>query len=247
MIRSEPARAHLLWTALGRHLGTEASGRPAVRGHSVVLTYRRLAGAVARGAEELRAVVPAGRRVVIASRNQLEVGLAFLATLAAGRVAVLADPTSPDRVGEIVERSRGVPFTAEGGGAARDGIPLVRVGEWISTARDVERIELPAVGPRDEAFWVFTSGSTGPPRAVAHVHGAPLACFEAFARRVVRLGPADVTISTAGLPFVYALGNNFLFPLMTGASCVLPSDLLLPTVVAALVRHRATVLVAGPW
>jgi acyl-coenzyme A synthetase/AMP-(fatty) acid ligase len=56
-----------------------------------------------------------------------------------------------------------------------------------------------------------------------------------------------VTISTAGLPFVCALGNNFFFPLMVGGTAVLPADLLLPTVLGELSRHGASVLVAGPW
>ncbi|MGH7899813.1 MAG: AMP-binding protein, partial [Candidatus Binatia bacterium] len=64
---------------------------------------------------------------------------------------------------------------------------------------------------------------------------------------VLRLGPEDVTIATAGLPFVYALGNNFFFPLMAAGTAILPADLLLPTVLGELARHGATVLVAGPW
>ena len=56
-----------------------------------------------------------------------------------------------------------------------------------------------------------------------------------------------MTIATAGLPFVYALGNDFFFPLMAGGTAVLPGDLLLPTVLGELARHGASVLVAGPW
>ena len=45
----------------------------------------------------------------------------------------------------------------------------------------------------------------------------------------------------------YPPGNNLFFPLMAGGTAILPSDLLLPTVLGELAPDGATVLVAGPW
>jgi acyl-coenzyme A synthetase/AMP-(fatty) acid ligase len=239
--------SHLLWRTVGRHLGGAAADAVAIRSERATISYRRLAAAVAYGAERWsRARLP--RRVVLASRDQLHAGLGFLSLLAAGRVPLLADPTSCDAIRDMVARYDAAlvtderPLTSAGG-----GISLTETRSWIEAAPDVSSLEIPPVADRDEAFWVFTSGSTGEPKPVVHGHGAPAAAAAGFAREVLRLAPGDVTISTAGLPFVYALGNNLLFPLMAGASCILPEDLLLPTVLASLARHGATVLVAGPW
>lgn len=131
----------------------------------------------------------------------------------------------------------------EGAGVVDESTVL----DWLTAASDAVRLAPPRVGADDAAFWTFTSGTTGEPRAVVHAHRGPRAAYEAFGRGVLALGPDDRTVSTAGLPFVYALGNNLLFPLFAGGVAILPADLLLPTVLAEIRRQQATVLVSGPW
>jgi acyl-coenzyme A synthetase/AMP-(fatty) acid ligase len=208
-----------------------------------------LAALVSHGAEDLKARTPGRRRIVIASRSQLRVAVGFLSALAAGRVPLLIDPTSAERIRAVGRRFDAAVFADDELLVDRDrrALPMSLTDRWIGESSECGELAVPPAEERDEAFWVFTSGSTGEPKAVVHCHRAPVAAFDAFARNVLGLGPDDVTISTAGLPFVYALGNNLLFPLIAGASCDLPDDLLLTTVLGALVRHRSTVLVSGPW
>lgn len=238
---------HLLWSTLACHLESGAGDRPAIHAGEETLSYAALGRAVARGGQEIDARFGAGQRILIATRNQLDVATAFLSALASRSVPLLADPLSRDRLEGLARRFR--VGAAIGDRSLFDGIDLpILGGEDLAAWRDSsERLELPAVRLADPAFWTFTSGTTGEPRAVVHAHEGPSAAFAAFGRRVVAFEPRDVVASTAGLPFVYALGNALLFPLMAGASTILPSDLLLPTVLAELDRHRATVLVSGPW
>ncbi len=239
---------HLLSAALLAHLEREGADRPALLSGSERISYGQLASATARGAAEIDSRFPRGSRLLLASRDQLELGLAFLATLASGSVPLLADPIAPDRLRGLVERWR--PAGAIGDEALLAHLALPTLGRshvrgWLEG--DAPRLVLAPVRPDEAAFWTFTSGTTGEPRAVVHGHAGPRAAFQAFSRGVVGLAPDDVVCSTAGLPFVYALGNALLFPLMAGAAAVLASDLLLPTVLAEMRRHRATVLVSGPW
>jgi fatty acid CoA ligase FadD22 len=231
--------------------GNLASGRTdeiALCSGETAVTYGRLAAAVVGGAAEIEERCAPGSRLLIAVRDQLRAGVALCAALHSRAVPLLADPTSPERLRALAREWR-VGLAIVEPGADPPGAGVLEGGaveRWLA-AEPLACFEPRAVAREEAAFWTFTSGTTGEPRAVVHAHRGPVAAYEAFARGVLELGPEDVTIATAGLPFVYALGNAFLFPLMSGGTAVLPADLLLPTVLGELARHGATVLVAGPW
>jgi benzoate-CoA ligase len=239
---------HLLSSLIARRLDAGGAGDVALLSGDRSVTYGGLAGAVMRGAADLDRRLEPGSRLLIAVRDQLHVGVSLAAALQSRAVPLLADPNSPERL-HALAAEWGVAATivepdVEIAGAER--IEPATVDDWLEAA-PVDDFAPTSVAADEPALWTFTSGTAGEPKAIVHAHFGPVAAYEAFAKRVVALGPEDVTIATAGLPFVYALGNNFLFPLMAGATAVLPSDLLLPTVLGELARHGATVLVAGPW
>lgn len=241
-------RNHLLWPTIARNLEADRGADAALCSGGRVIPYRCLAAAITRGAAEIDGRCAPGSRLLIAVRDQLRVGVALCAGLHSRAVPLLADPTSSDRL-----RALGAEWRV-GAAILEPGVDLAGVeridpeivGSWLD-ADAAASFEPRSVAADEPAFWTFTSGSTGEPKAVVHAHRGPVAAYRAFACGVLDLGPEDVTIATAGLPFVYALGNNFFFPLMAGGTAILPSDLLLPTVLAELARHGATLLVAGPW
>jgi benzoate-CoA ligase len=72
----------------------------------------------------------------------------------------------------------------------------------------------------DQAFWLYSSGSTGNPKGVVHTHGDIAATCKLYAEPVLGIGPDDVTFSTTKMFHAYGLGNNLSFPLWSGATAV---------------------------
>ncbi len=112
-----------------------------------------------------------------------------------------------------------------------------------------ERAELePAATTKDDvAFWLYTSGTTGTPKAAVHLHHDMLVCCEGFGRHVLEIGPEDRTFSVAKLFFAYGLGNALYFPFHVGASTVLFPARPEPAKVFELIaRERPTIFYAVP-
>ncbi len=99
----------------------------------------------------------------------------------------------------------------------------------------------------DLAFFLYTSGSGGQPKAAMHRHRDMLVTSEAFARGVLGLRSDDVTFSASKLFFAYGLGNAMYFPLSVGAATVLLPDRPTPEkIFSVLERYRPTVFFAVP-
>ena len=97
------------------------------------------------------------------------------------------------------------------------------------------------------AFWVYTSGSTGDPKGVKHVHSNLMATARLFGQGVLGIAGSDVVHSAAKLFFSYGLGNAMAFPLSVGATTVLWPPRPSPDGVFEIMRkHRPTIFFAVP-
>jgi benzoate-CoA ligase family protein len=112
----------------------------------------------------------------------------------------------------------------------------------------VDAMRAPTVTHRDEpAVWLFTSGSTGEPKANVHSHRDFAFNTEVYAKRTVRYAGSDVTASVPRLYFGYATGTNLMFPFAVGGTVALFSER--PTaesLARAIERYRPTVLTNVP-
>ncbi len=101
---------------------------------------------------------------------------------------------------------------------------------------------------RDEpAIWLFTSGSTGEPKANVHTHRDFAFNTEVYAKRTVGYARDDVTVSVPRLFFGYATGTNLMFPFAVGATVGLFSERPTPeSFVAALQMYRPTIVTNVP-
>jgi benzoate-CoA ligase len=117
----------------------------------------------------------------------------------------------------------------------------------VLVAAESAELDPAATTKDDVAFWLYTSGTTGTPKAAVHLHHDMLVCCDGFGRHVLEIGPDDRTFSVAKLFFAYGLGNALYFPFHVGASTVLYPGRPEPAKVLELItRERPTLFYAVP-
>ncbi len=143
-------------------------------------------------------------------------------------------------------------FISSPGMAAADLAPGAVTSHVVSAAiRDDPRAHGPAVNlhasparPGDLAVVLFTSGSTGPPKAVLHTHRA--LAYKATTMVLAHgLRPDDATLMPAPLAHISGLLNGVLLPCVAGMRSVL-MERWDPEKALALIDSHHVTFMAGP-
>lgn len=99
----------------------------------------------------------------------------------------------------------------------------------------------------DAAFWLYSSGSTGPPKACVHLQHDMVVSAERYAKAILNITEADRFFSVAKLFFAYGLGNGLYFSLAVGGTSVLmPGPPRPSSVFEVIERHRPTLFFSVP-
>jgi len=161
------------------------------------------------------------------------------------RVAVVHSSVM-DRFAEATRRSRHLTATIVVG---RDDQHLdqrfIDYSELMAAAPD--QLECADTSRDDPAIWLFTSGSTGHPKAAVHFqHDLPYNT-ECYAKQVLRINETDITLSVPKLFFGYATGTNLLFPFSVGGATALFSERSTADVMFDMIeRYKPTILTSVP-
>ena len=224
-----------------------------------VTTYAQLYDRVIRTAAGLRAVgLQPEQRVLMYMADSPEFVTVFLAAMRIGAIPVpVSTMLHADGLADLLRDSRArylavspeFQATAEKAAAQTPELEAVLGRDALAALAQHEPLETsPYPTTADSpAFWLYTSGTTGTPKAAMHRHGAiPVVC-ETYGAQVLGIRPEDRCLSAAKAFFAYGLGNSVLFPLSVGASTILEPTPSRPQVLVERAReHGATLFFAGP-
>jgi 4-hydroxybenzoate-CoA ligase len=238
------------------------------------LSYGELQTRSVRFANALRAFgIRQEERVALLLNDTVDYPVAFWGTVRAGRIAIplntyltvpqyayiLGDCRATALVGAAplaqaispaIERLPHLRTLILVGATAGD-LPAFRgrdvlLFEDILAAADATPFTADTVSD-EVAFWLYTSGSTGDPKGVRHVHSSLMATAKLFGQGVLGIGGTDVIHSAAKLFFAYGLGNAMTFPLSVGATTALWPERPSPESVFEMMRkHRPTIFYGVP-
>lgn len=97
-----------------------------------------------------------------------------------------------------------------------------------------------------DAFWVFTSGSTGENKIVVHSHQSMIGVATHYGV-AVDYQPTDIVFSTSKLFFVWGLGSSVINTLSIGATSILHDKLFTPSIAATIFKkYQPTIFVSVP-
>ena len=205
-----------------------------------------------------------GNRVLLRGGNNPMMAACWLATVKAGLVAVATMPLL--RAAELIQIAEKAQINAvlcdaklreEVDAGARQCTRLkgARFFNGNSAATDSLEHYFPKrdkpfkacnTASDDVALIAFTSGTTGQPKGTMHFHRDVIAMCDLFPRHVLKPVASDIFCGTPPLAFTFGLGGMLCFPMRVGAATLLLEGLTPEKLLAAIARHRATVVFTAP-
>jgi 4-hydroxybenzoate-CoA ligase len=238
------------------------------------LSFGALAEATRRFAGALReAGVARERRIALLLLDTVDFPIAFWGAIRAGVVPVPINTLlTHETIGYILADSRAdavvisAPLVgpllpvlhsvaelrrivvAQPDGGTPEPIDDVRASEFGDFLAGGDPATSTAATPADEvAFWLYSSGSTGAPKGVRHVHGSLRATADTYGAQVLGIRSDDLMFSAAKAFHAYGLGNTMTFPMSVGAGAVLLPDRPTPdAVLDTMQRHQPTIFAGVP-
>jgi benzoate-CoA ligase family protein len=260
---AHPNCSHILWQNLSRN-----PDKPAVIGPLGAMTYRELAAEAGRWGNAFAAKgLQRGERIAFFLDDSPSFPAAFFGAVRAGFVPVLLNiQTKPDVLNYFLQDT-GARFAVvdadlahQFDGQTLEGTELQAVVVTNGKATDgmqvsADRFLAPYgpdlacadTDPDDMAFWMYSSGSTGSPKGIVHLHHDMAYVQASFGAHLLRLRPGDIAYSVPKMYFAYGFGNSIIFPFSVGATSLLVPGQPRPDVVLdAVEAYRPSVIFGLP-
>ena len=263
---SRPGSYNAVSWLLDRNVEEGRGGKLAYTDTVSELTYGELQTASRRLANLLRRLgVRREERVAMIMMDTVDFPVVFLGAIRAGVVPVpLNTLLTSDQYAYVLADCRArVLFVSEAlYPAVKDVIGRMTELEYVvvsgdhafghkklgdELARESDAFTTVATHPDEPAFWLYSSGSTGMPKGVRHLHASLEATANTYARQVLGIREDDVCLSAAKLFFAYGLGNALTFPMSVGATTILNPERPTPAAMFALMnRYNPSVFYGVP-
>src|SRR5256714_2482417 len=227
---------------IDRHLQEGRSEKVAFECEGNIVTYEELSERVNRAGNALRHLsVRIEERVLLLLLDTPEFAISFFGAIKIGavpvpvntllkpsdyqymlnnsraRVAIVSQALYPQILAIPKEKLRYLKhIIVVGEDPPADTLSFTQLLEQNSPELDAE-----PTNKDDAAFWLYSSGSTGFPKACVHLQHDMVVCSERYAKAILNITDADRCFSVAKLFFAYGLGNGLYFPLAVGATSIL--------------------------
>jgi len=211
-------------------------------------SYARLKAAVlGTGTGLLKMGLLPGDRVLMRLGNTVEFPIAYLGAIAVGLVPV---PTSSQltarEVAKMIATLEPALILRGPGIACPDtDVPVLEQAD-LEAMRDLPAAAFDMGDPDRLAYIIYTSGTSGVPRAVCHAHRA------IWARQMMMQGwcglrAQDRLLHAGAFNWTYTLGTGLMDPWTMGATALIPDVGIEPAQLPLLLkRHDATIFAAAP-
>jgi len=252
---SLPFRFNAAEWFIGRHVREGRASSIAIIDDEGSITYGQLDDAVRRFANVLRdAGARHDERIVFIAPDSRWLSIGFWGAIASGAVAVPVNTLLKPADFQYVIDDCGARIAVVDPRIV-DPSEIVSVDAEMWTI-DEMRKRIEGASPRGMytqthrdamAFLLYSSGTTGEPKGIVHLHHDMWICCETYGKTVLEIGPEDRCFSVAKLFFAYGLGNAQYFPFHVAGTAVLFAGRPAPAAVFDVVRnHRPTLFFGVP-
>ncbi len=224
---------------IDRHVREGRGAAVALRHPGGEVTYAQLAENVARAGNVLRDLgIRPGERLVMAAVDDPMFFYVSWGAIKAGIVPVAVSTFLKEHEYRfLIKDSECVaflysPVLAAETATVKEATPQLRVvlplegDDSIAQrmTRAAPQLEPFPTSATTDCFWLYSSGSTGNPKGVVHVHRDMIVTSERYGRRIAGLQADDTVFCAGKLFFSFGFGGGMTFPLWVGATIVLQPE-----------------------
>ena len=248
---------------IDRHLDEGRRDKIAIKTVDESVTYGELAESVNRCGNLFKSLgVGSGDRVLMLVKDCPEFIYAFFGAIKSGAIPVPVNTMLRiDDYRFVIDDSESTvliyspEFAAEAEGALAEASHKLAhtllaagaggLGDFM--AKESVALDPSPATAMDDCFWLYSSGSTGYPKGVVHVHRDMVCTGERVGVRTHGLNENDVFFSASKLFHSYGFGNALTFPLWLGGTAALSDRRVSPDMTFELIEAlRPTVFYGVP-